>query len=74
MFCETRWLESASVASRAIVIWPNIVKYVQATEQLPKSKRPGCDSYKVVARATADKTIVAKLHTFVHAANIFTDF
>ena len=38
-FSETRWIESAPVASRSIVIWNNIKKYVNVVESRPKSKK-----------------------------------
>ena len=44
-FCNTRWLEDIPVAERAIAVWPKVVKYVEETNKLPRSKQPGSDSY-----------------------------
>nr|XP_047134852.1 uncharacterized protein LOC124812369 [Hydra vulgaris] len=39
-FCATRWVEDEGVASRGIVVWPNMVKIIKYWESLCKSKRP----------------------------------
>ena len=67
-FSETRWTESAPVASRAIVICNNIKKYVNVVESRPKSKRPGNKSYQKLVEAVKDKTMMAKFHFFVSIA------
>ena len=37
-FCGTRWLEDVSVAQRAIHIWQDIVKYLNASQKLSNSR------------------------------------
>lgn len=44
-FCATRFVESKSVADRAIEIWPNICKLVEFWEKLSSSKQPKSKSF-----------------------------
>lgn len=67
-FCATRWVEDEPVASRALKIWPNIVKYVLVTLKKKKSEIPTCTSFDVVREAVADKLMVAKLEFFIFIA------
>ena len=73
-FSETRWTESVPVASRAIVIWNNIKKYVNVVQSRPKSKRPGNKSYQILFEAVKDKTMMAKFHFFVSIAGKLKPF
>ena len=63
-FCETRWVESKSVADRAIEIWPNICKLVEFWEKLPSSKRPKSKSFLNVQKAVKHKLTLLKLEFF----------
>ena len=73
-FCSTRWVESKSVADRAITIWPNVEKLVTFWEQLPKSKRPKSKSYESIKAAAHDVLTVAKLEFFSYVASIVEPF
>lgn len=73
-FCSTRWLEDAPVAERAIMIWPNIVKYVNETLKGPKGKVPKIQSFNTVQASTQDPFITAKLQFFVTQANMLQPY
>jgi len=72
-FCGHRWIENLPVVERAIEIWENIVKYVEAvdTKKLPKSQTASFDT---VAVAKKDPLILAKLHFFMALSQNFTPF
>ena len=74
MFCQTRWIEDAEVAERAIEIWDNICAMHKFWENLPKSKRPASKSYLNVHDAITDKMILPKLHFFATVANLMKPF
>ena len=40
MFCSTRWVEVALVASRAVAIWKNVVKVVKHYQSQSKLNQP----------------------------------
>ena len=73
-FCSTRWLEDAPVADRAIMIWPNIVKYVSETLKGPKGKVPKIQIFNTVQASTQDPFITAKLQFFVTQANMLQPY
>ena len=73
-FCSTRWLEDAPVAERAIMIWPNIVKYVNETLKGPKGKVPKIQSFNTVQASTQDPFITAKRQFFVTQANMLQPY
>lgn len=54
------------MAERAIMIWPNIVKYVNETFKGPKGKVPKIQSFNTVQASTQDPFITAKLQFFSH--------
>jgi hypothetical protein len=37
-FCAHRWLENATVAERAIEIWPHVQKYVRELKKKPENR------------------------------------
>ena len=73
-FIVTRWVEDKKVASRLILIWPNILKIYDFWEGLAKSKRPSSKSYKNVLAHIDDKLIIAKLHFFCYLAGILEPY
>jgi len=73
-FCGTRWLEDLAVAERAVLIWPNIKKYVEEVCKLPKSKIPTSQSFKNLQEFVQDPLIVAKLQFFISIARILGPF
>ncbi|XP_028973959.2 uncharacterized protein LOC114830660 isoform X1 [Esox lucius] len=72
-FCGHRWVENLPVAERALVIWPDMMKYVEAvsTKKLPN---PGTSSYDTIEAATKDPLILAKLHFFMAVCRSVTPF
>jgi hypothetical protein len=66
-FCGTRWLENEPVAARALEIWPNIVEYLNATDN---------DSTHFVTLTSAAKDVftLPRLHFFLSVASNFTKF
>ena len=73
-FCGTRWLEDLPVAERAVLIWPNIKKYITEVTKLPKSKIPKSQSFKNLQEFIRDPLIVAKLQFFICIARILGPF
>ncbi|XP_041949319.1 uncharacterized protein LOC121709785 [Alosa sapidissima] len=72
-FCGHRWVENLPVVERALLIWPNILKYVDAvtTKKLPN---PGTSSYDTIETAAKDPLIVAKLHFFMAVSRSVSPF
>ena len=62
------------VAESAIMIWPNIVKYVNETLKGPKGKVPKMQSFNTVQASTQDPFITAKLQFFVTQANMLQPY
>lgn len=62
------------MAERAIMIWPNIVKYVNETLKGPKGKVPKIQSFNTVQASTQDPFIPAKLQFFVTQANMLQPY
>lgn len=62
------------MAERAIMIWPNIVKYVNETLKGPKGKVPKIQSFNTVQASTQDPFITAKLQFFVTQANMLQPY
>ena len=79
-FCAHRWIENASVAKRAQIIWPKIIEVVRFWKGLPKSKQPGKGkigqntSFDCLAKAVDDSTIPLKPRFFVEIAMSLNDF
>lgn len=75
-FCDTGtpWLEDIKVAETAILLWPHIRKYVEATMKLPCTTIPSWKSFQVVREATKDKLVLARLHAFMAVGNILQEF
>ena len=72
-FCGHRWVENSPVIERAVEIWPNIVKFVEAVKT-KKVKNPGISSFDTICTATVDPLIMAKFHFFVAVSASFTPF
>lgn len=58
-FCSVRWLENSKVISRALVVLPNLAKFVEGSTKA--KKRPTCSSYDIVEKAVGDELLSAKL-------------
>lgn len=58
-FCAIRWVENFKVAERALIILPNIRKYVEGVKEI--NKVPACNSFEIVNSALKDKLLPAKL-------------
>lgn len=72
-FCGHGWVKNLPVAERALVIWPDMMKYVEAvsTKKLPN---PGTSSYDTIEATTKDPLILAKLHFFMAVCRSVTPF
>ena len=70
----TRWVESKSVADRAVLVWPNIRKLVLFWEKLPKSKQPKCKSFLFLQNAVHDPLTIAKFEFFSYVAGLLQPF
>lgn len=68
-FCQIRWVENVAVAERAIQIFPNIKKYAEEANTLPKTST--CAR---VAVACKDHLILPKFAFFSSVANILEPF
>ena len=73
-FCGHRWLEDKKVASRALDIWPNIVKYVNETLKKQTSQIPSSSYFSTVRSAVQDSLMVAKLQFFVSTSSILMPY
>ena len=69
-----KWVESKSVADRAIEIWTNICKLVEFWEKLPSSKQPKSKSFLNVQKAVKDKLILLKFEDFSFVASILEPY
>lgn len=72
-FCGHRWVENLPVVERAILIWPNILQYVDAVTRklLPN---PGTSSFDTIEAAAKDPLIIAKLHFFMAVSRSVSPF
>ena len=66
-FCGTRWLENEPVAKRALEIWPDILKYLDATEN-------ASNHFHMIKAAGKDHLTIPRLHFFLSIAKMFTPF
>ena len=73
-FCATRWVESESVAERAIKIWPNMIQMIKEWEKQPKSSRPKNKSYETLVEFYQDKFVPCRLEYFRYLAKIMHDY
>jgi hypothetical protein len=73
-FCATRWVESKSVADRAVVIWPDIAKLVLFWEKLSKSKQPKSKSFISVQDAVHNPLTIAQFQFFSYIAGLLEPF
>ena len=62
-FVSQRWLKNVPVCQRAICIYDNVIKFVDAAES-KKVPKPQCKSYEVIAECTKDECFLAKLYFF----------
>jgi len=70
-FCEVRWLESASVANRAILLLPGLQKFLDAIE---KKKPLSSSSYLTVKNGLSDPMLRVKLAFFVSVCSLTENF
>jgi hypothetical protein len=77
-FCQCRWIENSPVAERALALWPNITKYINAHEEgtistvggsflqekQQKLKRLANKWFEVLESAVKDPLFVTKLHFY----------
>ena len=73
-FSSTRWLEDIQVAERALLIWPNVNKYVTVTTSGPKSKVPKIQSFTTIREGVHDPLTPAKLQFFITVAKVLNPF
>ena len=72
-FVNHRWLENVPVCERAVEVWPNIVKYVQAVKA-KKITNPKNASYDVLCEAVKDNVIIPKFQFFKSVAELLVPF
>ena len=65
-FCVSRWVESMTVANRAILIWPNIAKMISLWEKQSRSKQPKCQSYENVKVTVNDNFTIIMFEFFAY--------
>lgn len=65
-FCKHRWVENLPVARRALDIWSDVMKYVEAVQKKDKRvTKPTCKSYSVIEEATKDKMTVPMMQVYI---------
>ena len=67
-FCSTRWVENASVAQRALEIYPYMVQYAK------KAKLTKTVTSAALKKAVSDPLMVAKIAFFQSVANMLGPF
>jgi len=68
-FCTVRWVENASVASRALEVLDNVKKYVSQAKNLPKTTT--CTNVKAMC---SDPLAMAKISFFASVAALLEPF
>lgn len=68
-FCQTRWVENAKVANKAIEVFPQVKNYIQSTKRLPNNIT--CTNVK---RACEDTLTLPKLAFFSTVASVLEPF
>ena len=68
------WVENKETANRMIEILDNLVKLLEFSERLPKSKRPNSKSYEKGKCALIDPLLIVKLNFFRYAAGMVEPF
>ena len=63
MFCQMKWVEDESVASRAIDVWKFVI-LMNHYESLSKSKRPKNKWYDLVVKHMTDDLMLVKFQFF----------
>ena len=65
-FCKHRWVENLPVARRALEIWQDVKKYVEAVQKKDKRvTKPSCKSYTVIEDATKDPMTVPMMQVYI---------
>ena len=73
-FCATRWLEDIAVAERAILIWPDVQKFITQICAGSKSKIPKSHSFTTLQGMTRDLLVPAKLQFFCTIAKVLQPY
>ena len=68
------WKMNEGVASRGIIVWPNMVKIVKYWESLCKSKRPKNKSYEALVDHHLDKFVPLRMQFFKDLAKKLKGF
>ena len=75
MFCSTRWVGDAPVASRAMAAWKNVVEVVQYYQFLSKSNQPKNNTpYDHLVKDHTDLLIPVKFQFFKDVANMLSPY
>ena len=73
MFCQARWVEDESVASRAIDVWKFVVSVINHYESLLKSKRSKNNkSYDLLAKHMTDDLMLVKFQFFKDIVSVLS--
>ena len=73
-FCATRWLEDIAVAESAILIWPDVQKFITQICAGSKSKIPKSHSFTTLQGMTRDLLVPAKLQFFCTIAKVLQPY
>ena len=75
MFCMTRWVEDALVASHAMAVWKNVVKVVQHYQSQSKLNQPNDNIlYNHLVKYRADLLIPVKFQFFKDVADMLSPY
>ena len=72
-FCQHRWVENVKVCERGLMLWPQVVNYVDAVsrKQVPE---PKIKSFEAIKKACADPLFTVKTAVFQSIAKQVTPF
>ena len=73
-FCQQWWEEDLDVTERAVLIRPDVVKFIDRYKGLPESKVPNSASLPLVKEQTSNPLHVAKLEYFASVARQLKPF
>ena len=72
-FCQMRWVEGESVASRAIIIWKFVVSVINHYKSLSKSKCPKNNkSYDLLVKHMTEDLMLVKFQFFKGMASVLS--
>ncbi|XP_069109872.1 uncharacterized protein [Argopecten irradians] len=67
-FVTHRWMENVPGCERALKVWDNVKLYIKKAEVGKEVAKPKNKSFEIIAAASKDRLIIAKLELFKHVA------